>query len=123
MSWWQIWLNRIWQDHVQQDNVLFILALPTVWVSEVMSTELQEAMSATIISVEEYKIDCNFFVRKLIRDMAPMMDPEEDYITIAATEQQTSATKANRKKELEEAHSNLKGVYTRETCIIDLPVL
>lgn len=38
-----------------------------------------------------------------------MMDPEEDYITIAATEQQTSTTKANRKKELEEAQSNLKG--------------
>ena len=88
-----------------------------------MSTELQEAMSATIICVEEYKIDCNFFVRKLIRDMAPMMDPEEDYITIAATEQQTSATKANRKKELEEAHSNLKGVYTHETYILDLTVL
>ena len=41
--------------------------------------------------------------------MAPMMDPEEDYITIAATEQQTSTTKSNRKKELEEAYSNLKG--------------
>lgn len=38
-----------------------------------------------------------------------MMDPEEDYITIAATEQQTSAKKASRKKELEDAHANLKG--------------
>lgn len=49
--------------------------------------------------------------RKLIRDMAPMLDPEEDYITIAATEQQTSATKAKRKKDLEEAHANLKGTH------------
>jgi hypothetical protein len=40
-----------------------------------------------------------------------MMDPDEDYITIAATEQQTATTKANRKKELEEAHANLKGPF------------
>ncbi|KAF7966205.1 hypothetical protein HWV62_39694 [Athelia sp. TMB] len=46
---------------------------------------------------------------KLIKDMAPMLDPDEDYITIAETEQQTVATKAQRKKELEEAHANLKG--------------
>jgi kinetochore protein Spc24 len=45
--------------------------------------------------------------------MAPMLDPEEDYITIAATEQQTSAIKAKRKKDLEEAHANLKG-----TCVM-----
>jgi kinetochore protein Spc24, fungi type len=43
--------------------------------------------------------------------MAHMMDPDEDYITIAATEQQTTTTKANRKKELEEAHANLKGPF------------
>jgi kinetochore protein Spc24 len=43
--------------------------------------------------------------------MAHMMDPDEDYITIAATEQRTAATKANRKKELEEAHANLKGSF------------
>lgn len=48
-----------------------------------------------------------------------MMDPEEDYITIAATEQQTSTTKANRKKELEEAQSNLKGASVHETNIFD----
>ncbi|KIM80819.1 hypothetical protein PILCRDRAFT_822098 [Piloderma croceum F 1598] len=47
---------------------------------------------------------------KLIRDMAHMMDPDEDYITIAATEQQTATTKANRKKELEDAHANLKAL-------------
>lgn len=51
--------------------------------------------------------------------MAPMMDPEEDYITIAATEQQTSTTKSNRKKELEEAYSNLKGGWIHKSRLLD----
>lgn len=51
--------------------------------------------------------------------MAPMMDPEDDYITIAATEQQTSTTKSNRKKELEEAYSNLKGGWIHKSRILD----
>jgi hypothetical protein len=51
-----------------------------------------------------------------------MMDPDEDYISIAATEQQTATTKANRKKELEEAHANLKGSFaTGFSCFSALP--
>ena len=38
-----------------------------------------------------------------------MMDPEEDYMTIAAAEAKISSSEAARKKELEEAHAKLKG--------------
>ena len=79
-----------------------------------MSKDLQEAMylpypmrSPTNTPTDTH----NFLIRKLIRDMAHMMDPDEDYISIAATEQQTAATKAHRKKELEDAHANLKGSF------------
>jgi len=46
--------------------------------------------------------------RKLIRDMAPIIDPEEDYLTILAAEEQIAAAEARRKKELEGTHSRLK---------------
>lgn len=46
---------------------------------------------------------------KAIRDMLPIIDPEEDYLTIVAAEEKIAVTEAKRKKELEEAHSNLKG--------------
>jgi hypothetical protein len=79
-----------------------------------MSKDLQEAMylpypmrSPTNTPTDTH----NFLIRKLIRDMAHMMDPDEDYISIAATEQQTAATKAHRKKELEDAHANIKGSF------------
>jgi hypothetical protein len=75
-----------------------------------MSKDLQEAMYVRYIFHFSQKTNPN---RKLIRDMAHMMDPDEDYITIATTEQQTAATKANRKKELEEAHAHLKGSFVR----------
>lgn len=54
----------------------------------------------------------NHHPSKLMKDMAPMLDPDEDYITIAETEQQTAATKAQRKKELEDMHAHLKGKIT-----------
>lgn len=41
--------------------------------------------------------------------MLPIMDPDEDYMTIVAAEEQISSAEARRKKELEEAHANLKG--------------
>ncbi|KDR81818.1 hypothetical protein GALMADRAFT_114540 [Galerina marginata CBS 339.88] len=47
---------------------------------------------------------------KLIRDMLPIMDPDEDYLTIVAAEEQISASEAKRRKELEEAHANLKAL-------------
>ena len=40
------------------------------------------------------------------------MDPEEDYMTIAAAEAKISSSEAARKKELEEAHAKMKGSST-----------
>ncbi|KAF5387130.1 hypothetical protein D9615_001847 [Tricholomella constricta] len=45
---------------------------------------------------------------KAIRDMLPIIDPEEDYLTIVAAEEKIAATAARRKKELEEAHATMK---------------
>jgi kinetochore protein Spc24 len=42
--------------------------------------------------------------------MRPIIDPEEDYLTIVAVEQTVTASEAKRKKEVEEAHANLKGL-------------
>ncbi|KAH9484041.1 putative kinetochore protein spc24 [Psilocybe cubensis] len=47
---------------------------------------------------------------KLIRDMLPIIDPDEDYLTIVAAEEQISASEARRKKEFEEALTNLKAL-------------
>lgn len=41
--------------------------------------------------------------------MTQYLDPEEDYLTIAAAEEQMSARASARQKELEEARNNLKG--------------
>ncbi|THH33916.1 hypothetical protein EUX98_g343 [Antrodiella citrinella] len=45
-----------------------------------------------------------------IRDMVPILDPEEDYLTIAAAEERMSTTEALRKKELEETHMKLRAL-------------
>jgi len=42
--------------------------------------------------------------------MLPVMDPEEDYMTIVAAEEKISSSEAARKKELEEAHAKLKAL-------------
>lgn len=47
---------------------------------------------------------------KAIREMLPVIDPEQDYLTIVAAEQKFAASEARRKKELEEAHANLKAL-------------
>ncbi|KXN82549.1 putative kinetochore protein spc24 [Leucoagaricus sp. SymC.cos] len=47
---------------------------------------------------------------KAIRDMRPIIDPEEDYLSIVAAEQKLAASEAKRKKEFEEAHANLKAL-------------
>ena len=44
----------------------------------------------------------------LIRDMLPIMNPDEDYLTIVAAEEKIASSEARRKKELEEVHANLK---------------
>lgn len=40
--------------------------------------------------------------------MIPVIDPEEDYLTIAAAEEQMSITEEERRKELEEAHGKMR---------------
>ncbi|KAF8631419.1 hypothetical protein AX17_005096 [Amanita inopinata Kibby_2008] len=47
---------------------------------------------------------------KAIRDMLPIIDPEEDYLTIVAAEESIATSEAKRKKQLEEAHANLKAL-------------
>jgi kinetochore protein Spc24, fungi type len=47
--------------------------------------------------------------RKLLRDMASFMDPEADYLAIVATEEQTALAENKRKRELEQAYTDLKG--------------
>lgn len=47
--------------------------------------------------------------------MAPIIDPEEDYLTIVAAEERIAASEAKRRKEMDEAHANLKGVFHRLT--------
>ncbi|KAG6831300.1 hypothetical protein H0H92_011507 [Tricholoma furcatifolium] len=42
--------------------------------------------------------------------MLPIIDPEDDYLTIVAAEEKIAATEARRKKELEEAHANMKAL-------------
>ncbi|KAE9406409.1 hypothetical protein BT96DRAFT_915378 [Gymnopus androsaceus JB14] len=45
---------------------------------------------------------------KEIRSLAAMMDPDDDFLTIAEAEEKIKASRAEREKEIEEAHSNLK---------------
>ncbi|KAH9952185.1 hypothetical protein B0H21DRAFT_817901 [Amylocystis lapponica] len=47
---------------------------------------------------------------KAIRDMIPIIDPEEDYLTIAAAEEQMMLTATRRRKELEEAHARMRSL-------------
>ncbi|TEB31316.1 hypothetical protein FA13DRAFT_1732768 [Coprinellus micaceus] len=54
-------------------------------------------------------IDVNEAI-KAIREMLPIIDPEEDYLTIVAAEEKIIASETKRKKELEEAHAKLKGL-------------
>ena len=46
--------------------------------------------------------------RKAIREMIPIIDPEEDYLTIAAAEEQMSLTEEERRKEIGEAQSRVR---------------
>jgi len=46
----------------------------------------------------------------LIRDMLPIMNPDDDYLTIVAAEEKIASSEAKRKKELEEVLANLKSL-------------
>ena len=52
-----------------------------------------------------------FLSRTLIRDMLPIMNPDDDYLTIVAAEEKIASSEAKRKKELEEVHANLKCLF------------
>ncbi|KAH8107192.1 hypothetical protein BXZ70DRAFT_282286 [Cristinia sonorae] len=54
-------------------------------------------------------IDINETIQAL-RDMIPILDPEDDYLTIAAAEERMSTTKTGRKKELKEADTKLQAL-------------
>lgn len=46
-----------------------------------------------------------------IKETIPIMDPEEDYMTIAEAEELMAKTEATRKKELDDAHAKLRGAF------------
>ncbi|KAF9050650.1 hypothetical protein BDZ89DRAFT_1098710, partial [Hymenopellis radicata] len=47
---------------------------------------------------------------KAIKEMATMIDPDEDYLTVIAAKEMIASAKESRKKELESAHANLKAL-------------
>ena len=53
---------------------------------------------------------------KAIKESVQIMDPDEEYITIASAEEQMSLTAAARKKEADEARGKMKGtiVFTSQ---------
>ena len=76
-----------------------------------MSINISEAMQVLLFQhyMSFFLTDPVFLYSKAIRDMRPIIDPEEDYLTIVAAEESIAASHAKRKKQLEEAHANLKG--------------
>lgn len=53
---------------------------------------------------------------KAIRDMAPIIDPDEDYLAIVAAEEGFAKSEAKRKKDLDQLHANFKGMIS--TCLV-----
>ena len=65
--------------------------------------------------------------RKVIQELRPVMDPEEDFMTIVAAEEGMNAADAKRKEELSQAHAKLKSasldflsVYSSKTSSLRL---
>ena len=46
-----------------------------------------------------------YLIRNAIKETVPIMDPEEDYMTIAEAEELMAKTEGVRKKELDDAQS------------------
>ena len=57
---------------------------------------------------------------KAIQEMLPIIDPEEDYLTIVAAEEKIAASEAKRKKELDDIHGNLKCARCRSSLMVRL---
>ncbi|PPQ68504.1 hypothetical protein CVT26_003443 [Gymnopilus dilepis] len=49
-------------------------------------------------------------LKHVIRDLTEYMDPDQEYQNVLAAEQHVNAVEAAKKKELEEAHANLKAL-------------
>lgn len=60
------------------------------------------------ITFSLYRVHCS----KAIKESVQIMDPDEEYITIASAEEQMSMTEAARKKEIDEARAKMKGKFT-----------
>lgn len=58
-----------------------------------------------------------FACRKTLREGAAIIDPEEDYMTIAAAEEQMSLTEAARKKDVDQAKMKLRGRLRAHTVL------
>ena len=70
-----------------------------------MSIDVHEAMLVLMLLLFFSELSPH---SKAIRDMLPIIDPEEDYLTIVAAEERIASAEDKRKKELEEAHANLR---------------
>jgi len=47
--------------------------------------------------------------RNLLKEMIPIMNPDDDFMTIVAAEQKIAASWAKRKKEIEQSEAHLNG--------------
>ena len=65
-------------------------------------------------------LDLHSFLRTLIHDMLPIMNPDDDYLTIVAAEDKIASSEAKRKKELEVVHTNLnlKCLFLSRSCFL-----
>ncbi len=73
-----------------------------------MSIDVDEAMLVLLLS--SFAISKRSS-SKLIRDMATMIDPDEDYLSIAETKERIAAAKADRKKTVDDARADFKGEW------------
>ena len=70
-----------------------------------MSKKLREIPAFTQVDICILKT-----TSKVIQEMLPVMDPEEDYMTIIAADAKIKSSEVARMKQLEEAHTKLKGL-------------
>ncbi len=79
---------------------------PTKRIGYKMSINVKDAVYAQLVP---HIWSSNLgFARKAIREMVPIIDPEDDYLTIAAAEERMAITHETRQRELHEAHVKLK---------------
>ena len=74
-----------------------------------MSINIKDAVCVRLMLLQNHLnlLDLGF-TSKGIREMVPIIDPEDDYLMIAAAEERMALTLEARQKELHEAHIKLK---------------